>query len=56
MGRKKKYLTDKEKLDAKRETRMRYYWNHVEKEKEKSLLRYYKNKELNDNIQNNKLG
>ena len=50
MGRKKKYLTDMEKITARRERQMRYYWNNVNEQRKKSLERYYENKR---NIQNN---
>lgn len=50
MGRKKKYLTDIEKTNARRERQMRYYWKNVKKQRKKSLERYYENKR---NIQNN---
>jgi hypothetical protein len=51
MGRKRKYLTEEEKLNARRERQMRYYWKTVNKQRKKSLERYYENKR---NLQNNK--
>lgn len=50
MGRKKKYLTDTEKLIARRKRQMCYYWKNVKKQRNKALKRYYENKR---NIQNN---
>jgi hypothetical protein len=50
MGRKRKYLTDGERLKARRERQMRYYWKNVKKQRKKSLKRYYENKR---NLQNN---
>jgi len=54
MGRKKKYLTIDEKQLARNAQRMTYYWLNVELERQKSLKRYYDNKEKNDNLQDNK--
>lgn len=45
MGRKQKYITEEEKLNARRERQMRHYWKHVERLKKENLDRYYKNKE-----------
>jgi len=41
MGRKQKYITNDEKLIARRERQMRYYWKNQEEIKEKNLKRYY---------------
>lgn len=44
MGRKRKYNTDKERLMAKRERQMRYYWKNVDKKRKEALDRYYDRK------------
>jgi hypothetical protein len=44
MGRKRKYTTDEEKLVARRERQMRYYWKNQDEIKKKNLERYYGNK------------
>ncbi len=44
MGRKQKYITDEEKLNARRERQMRYYFNNQQVKKEQALERYYKKK------------
>lgn len=41
MGRKQKYITEEEKLKARRERQMRYYWKNVKKQRKKALERYY---------------
>ncbi len=51
MGRKLKYKTNEEKLEAKRNRQMMYYWKHSSKIKKKNLKRYHENKR---NLQNNK--
>ena len=45
MGRKKKYITTDEKLNARRDRQMKYYWKNAEKLKTEALERYYKKKE-----------
>ena len=45
MGRKQKYITYEEKLNARRERQMRYYFKNQQVKKEQSLERYYKKKE-----------
>lgn len=45
MGRKQKYITDEEKLNARRERQMRYYFKNQKVKKEQSLQRYYQKKE-----------
>ena len=45
MGRNQKYKTEEEKLNARRERQMRYYFKNQQVKKEQSLERYYKNKE-----------
>ena len=45
MGRKKKYITEEERIQAKNARRMKYYWQNCKKEKKKNLERYYENKE-----------
>lgn len=45
MGRKQKYITDEEKLNARRERQMRYYFKNQKIKKEQSLKRYYQKKE-----------
>ena len=44
MGRKLKYKTNEEKLNARKERQMRYYWKNQEKIKKKNLDRYYGSK------------
>lgn len=41
MGRKIKYKTDEEKIQARRERQMRYYWKNADKLKKQALKRYY---------------
>lgn len=48
MGRKKKYLTDEERLEAKRKWKMDYYWRNKEILQKKNLDRYHKNKNEKD--------
>ena len=48
MGRKKKYLTEEEKLEAKRKWKMDYYWRNKEILQKKNLDRYHKNKNEKD--------
>ena len=45
MGRKKKYKTAEEKLIARRERQMRYYFKNQKIKQSQSLRRYYNNKE-----------
>lgn len=45
MGRKLKYKTPEEKLIARRERQMRYYWKNVDKKRKESLKRYYDRKQ-----------
>jgi len=47
MGRKLKYITHEQKLNANREKYMRYYWKNQELVKKKNLKRYYAKKETN---------
>jgi Ca2+-binding EF-hand superfamily protein len=44
MGRKQKYITDEEKIQANRDKFMRYYFKNKEKIKKKNLERYYAKK------------
>jgi hypothetical protein len=44
MGRKLKYKTKEEKLQANRDKYMRFYWRNVEKIKKEKLKIYYENK------------
>jgi len=44
MGRKKKYITVEEQINARNNRRMKYYWLNHEKEKKQALKRYYENK------------
>lgn len=49
MGRKKKYLTEEEKIEARKERQMRYYWRNQEKLKKQNRERYhgvYKHKKV----------
>ena len=41
MGRKRKYNTEEEKLNANRKKSMRHYWKNSEKIKKKNLKRYH---------------
>ncbi len=45
MGRKKKYLTDEERIEAQRRWNMEYYHRNKEKIKENAKQRYKNNKE-----------
>ncbi len=45
MGRKLKYKTEQEKLDARRKRQMAYYWRNQEEIKQKNLKRYHQNNE-----------
>ena len=47
MGRKLKYKTEEEKLQANRDKYMKYYWKNVEKRRKDALERYYVNKNTN---------
>ena len=44
MGRKQKYKTEEEKLNARRERQMRYYFKNQKIKQSQSLQRYYNNK------------
>lgn len=44
MGRKQKYKTEDERIQANRDYFMKYYWKNQEKIKEKNLKRYHDNK------------
>ena len=48
MGRKKKYETEEELLEARRKSRMDYYWKNRNKELQKSKERYHNNKSSDD--------
>lgn len=41
MGRKRKYITKEDQVNARRERQMRYYWKNQEEIKRKNLKRYY---------------
>jgi hypothetical protein len=41
MGRKQKYKTEEEKLQARKDRQMRYYFRNQESIKKKNLERYY---------------
>jgi len=45
MGRQKKYNTDEEKIQARKDRQMRYYWRNSKRLRKESLERYYKQKE-----------
>ena len=45
MGRKQKYITEEEKLNARRERQMRYYLRNQKIKQEQALRRYYNKKE-----------
>ena len=53
MGRKKKYNTEEELLNAKRAAAMRYYERHKEVRKKAALERYYRKKMEKQNAENN---
>jgi len=44
MGRRKKYKTEEERVEARKKRQMAYYWRNQEKLKRKNLERYYENK------------
>lgn len=44
MGRKIKYKTEEEKLTARKERQMRYYWKNVEQKRKEASKRYYHGK------------
>jgi hypothetical protein len=46
MGRIKKYLTEEEKITAKKQQAYKYYWKNKEKQDEKARERYRKNKNI----------
>jgi hypothetical protein len=46
MGRNRKYNTEEERIKNRKEYRMKYYWEHVEHEREQNLKNYYKRKSL----------
>jgi len=48
MGRKRKYFTDDEKIQANRDKFMRYYWKNTKKIRKKNLARYYERKKINN--------
>jgi len=50
MGRKKKYLTESDRIEARNKRRMKYYWKNQKMEQLKNLNRYY---EKSGNIQDN---
>ena len=45
MGRHIKYKTEEEKLTARKERQMRYYWKNVKQKRKKALERYYGKKQ-----------
>ena len=46
MGRKIKYITEEEKLTARKERQMRYYWKNVKQKRKEALERYYEKKKF----------
>ena len=44
MGRKTKYHTKEEKLEARKKRQMKYYWKNQDKIKKKNLQRYHNGK------------
>lgn len=50
MGRNIKYKTEEEKLMARRERQMRYYWKNKEFKRKKALERYYDKRNSNPNL------
>jgi len=51
MGRKQQYITDSDKLQARRERQMRYYERNKEEIRKRNLKSYYTKKQRN--LQNN---
>ena len=51
MGRKKKYDTEEERLEAQRRWNMEYYARNKDKIKEKNLNRYYGKRDKNQEMQ-----
>lgn len=47
MGRKMKYVTNEDKINARRERQMRYYWKNKEVIRHKNLNKYYEKKTHN---------
>jgi hypothetical protein len=45
MGRKCKYITLSEKIEARKVHQMKYYWKNQEKIKQKNLKRYHETKD-----------
>ena len=41
MGRKQKYATNEDRIAARRERQMRYYWNNAERIKSRNLKNYH---------------
>jgi hypothetical protein len=50
MGRKKKYLTDDERLEAQRRWNMEYYERNKDKIKKQVLNRYYGKRDKNEEV------
>ena len=48
MGRKQKYFTKEEKIQANRDKFMRHYWKNADKIKKRNLKRYYATKKINN--------
>ena len=46
MGRERKYKTEEERLKARRDRQMRYYWRNDSKIKKNNLERYHADKEM----------
>jgi hypothetical protein len=46
MGRLKKYLTEEEKLNIKKQRAYDYYWKNKEKQDERAKQRYWTNKNI----------
>ena len=53
MGRKRKYFTKEEKLQANRDKYMRFYWRNVERIKKEKLEAYYDKKQNSENNKRN---
>jgi len=49
MGRKTKYKTDEEKIQARKNRQMKYYWKNQNRLKINALKRYYDRKKQNKN-------
>jgi hypothetical protein len=49
MGRKIKYKTEEEKIQARKDRQMKYYWKNQDRLKTNALKRYHDRKKQNEN-------